>query len=1263
MNLQSPFGRLFARNNKSSSARRSRKSPRHKAFRTALRLEPLEERKLLAVLDLFTPGASGILNDATFQEVIGGGSSGSGVYNTFVQIQAGTNDFDSNSNTEQGVNYDRSGALGPTQSAQYDENNSGPHNRFLDLSEVPIIEIGNQLFREINLDINQLNNRPYLSLDSLMVSVADSGNLQQSPAPTPPALDYDPTFGGSATLVYDMDGGPEGDNTLRMLSDNILDNGSGKGDVSVLIPNSQFADAIRDNEYTTPFVYLFSAFGFTDPAAEGDSVPVDTEFYTNDGFEEWATETPTPAPLIHMLKSTTYDDQVGDGLGIPEGSDIGWVYEVTNIGTFPLSNITVTDDQGVTPVFESGDINDNNILDIGETWIYTATGTAISAHLGTYNNIGTATGDHFPEESPMETITDSDPSSYTPTDVAPTLIVDKTGPASIEANVDMGVTYTVTITTTSDIIDPLTITSIDDDVSGNLLAIAVAQNGGSPIILDTDPSTATPDSFTFTFTDTLNLDIDEEHTNVVTVIGEDDEESEATDDDDHTVTGEDQLPEINLVKQVDPDSVREGGVGGDQVTYTYTLTNTSPSGIFDPLSDVTLTDTDGTPVFVSGDDGDDLLEVGEIWVYTLTITPPPQNAGTTHTNTAEVTGKDDEDNTASDEDTATITYDDVLPAIQVLKSADPTSVPEGGVGSQSVTYTYLVTNTSDAGVADPLSGVTLTDTDGTPVFQSGDDGDGLLEVGEIWVYTLTVTPPAQNAGTTHTNTATATGTDDENNTATDDDSETIDYTDVLPAIDILKEADLDIVPVPGGMVTYTFTITNTSDASTDPLEITSLIDDAGDGFDGLPPGGNDIDLLPAAEAAFVADGGTLVDQNGDLDPGIVLAAGESFSFGFTLTFTIADLGPYTNTVTVVGVDDEDNETTATDDETITIIKPSELTNTSYCSFDFDPDLPGSQFRLLYVMESGAEYRLNASNPGQFYYNVFVPGTPGEATVVDIDIPFPFVTQGAVSIHVYDSFDIEAIIMPDGSDGQCYTPIGDVTGDFTIDTQSGSTSANGSEIIVLDDYSPQDIGSTQSITVSGNIPDTGWMYVTVHLDYDLKRTSGWTRDPADPETAVNAGLGVTLAEPQNYDFAFAAGLLGDSETGQSVNNFKKGQGALVMVTDESDSPVSNVQVEMYDPMGGLIDSQITDEDGWLYFQYKHKGKAATYTVSLPDYDLEQSFTLKANRFVLLDFQVSTLAAAADQALLAWLESESSDSDETDDLLTSQMADELAMMLVE
>ena len=48
----------------------------------------------------------------------------------------------------------------------------------------------------------------------------------------------------------------------------------------------------------------------------------------------------------------------------------------------------MTDNQaGVTPAFSSGDTNNNSKLDLSETWIYTASGTAIT---GSYSNTGTA---------------------------------------------------------------------------------------------------------------------------------------------------------------------------------------------------------------------------------------------------------------------------------------------------------------------------------------------------------------------------------------------------------------------------------------------------------------------------------------------------------------------------------------------------------------------------------------------------------------------------------------------------------------------------------------------------------------------------------------------------------------------------------------------------------------------------------------------------------------------------------------------------------
>ena len=113
-----------------------------------------------------------------------------------------------------------------------------------------------------------------------------------------------------------------------------------------------------------------------------------------------------------------------------------------------------------------------------------------------------------------------------------------------------------------------------------------------------------------------------------------------------------------------------------------------------------------------------------------------------------------------------MTYTNAAPAIGVVKTRQPDLGIVGLGGSQAVTYTYAVTNTGAAAGADPLSGVTLVDTDGTPTLVSDGDGDALLEAGETWIYTLTVTVTAGNVGGSHTNTATATALDDEGLPAT-----------------------------------------------------------------------------------------------------------------------------------------------------------------------------------------------------------------------------------------------------------------------------------------------------------------------------------------------------------------------------------------------------------------------------------------------------------------------------------------------------------------
>jgi hypothetical protein len=67
------------------------------------------------------------------------------------------------------------------------------------------------------------------------------------------------------------------------------------------------------------------------------------------------------AGLINIQKSIMATD---DGT-------VTYLYEVTNVGDTPQSNVYVIDDEVDVITYMSGDTNGNNMLDPGETWLYT----------------------------------------------------------------------------------------------------------------------------------------------------------------------------------------------------------------------------------------------------------------------------------------------------------------------------------------------------------------------------------------------------------------------------------------------------------------------------------------------------------------------------------------------------------------------------------------------------------------------------------------------------------------------------------------------------------------------------------------------------------------------------------------------------------------------------------------------------------------------------------------------------------------------------
>ena len=92
----------------------------------------------------------------------------------------------------------------------------------------------------------------------------------------------------------------------------------------------------------------------------------------------------TCGPAITIVKKTNgTDNDVAPGPTVAVGSTVTWTYLVTNTGNVPLTNVIVTDNQGVTVSCPA------TTLASGDSMTCTATGAAVA---GQYTNIGSVTG-------------------------------------------------------------------------------------------------------------------------------------------------------------------------------------------------------------------------------------------------------------------------------------------------------------------------------------------------------------------------------------------------------------------------------------------------------------------------------------------------------------------------------------------------------------------------------------------------------------------------------------------------------------------------------------------------------------------------------------------------------------------------------------------------------------------------------------------------------------------------------------------------------
>ena len=202
------------------------------------------------------------------------------------------------------------------------------------------------------------------------------------------------------------------------------------------------------------------------------------------------------------------------------------------------------------------------------------------------------------------------------------------------------VEFTVVIENLSHPTDPVTITSLVDDIHGDL-------NGQGTCSV---PQLIQPgESYTCVFTALVSGNAGDSETDTVTASGTDDEGTPVSDDDDATVDVVGVPPVIEVTKTADPVQVFEPG---EEVEFTVVIENLSNPT--DPVTITSLVDD------VHGDlNGQgtcsvpQLIQPGESYtcVFTATVSGV---AGESETDTVTASGTDDEGTPVSDEDDATV---------------------------------------------------------------------------------------------------------------------------------------------------------------------------------------------------------------------------------------------------------------------------------------------------------------------------------------------------------------------------------------------------------------------------------------------------------------------------------------------------------------------------------------------------------------------------------------------------------------------------------
>jgi large repetitive protein len=465
------------------------------------------------------------------------------------------------------------------------------------------------------------------------------------------------------------------------------------------------------------------------------------------------------------------------------GQSISYSYLVTNSGNVSLAGpVTVTDDKATVTcpaVSTVGNLNAN--LDPGESITCTASYSVTQADLnsGSVTNVATAHAAGVNSNQDTETVTAVQ---------TKTLSLDKSATPSTYSTVGQSISYSYLVTNTGNVplAGPVTVT--DDKATVACPAVSTVGNLNSD--LDPGESITCTASYSVTQADLNSGSV----TNVATAHAAGVNSNQDTE----TVTAV-QTKTLSLVKSATPSTY---SAVGQSISYGYVVTNTGNVRLAGPVTVADDKATVSCPALSTVGNNDSFLDPGEAVTCSASysITQADLNSGSV-TNVAKASA----DGIDSNEDTETVTAVQ-RKTLSLVKSATPSTYSTVG---QSISYSYVVTNTGNVSLAGP---VTVADDKATvtcPAVSTVGNLNGSLDPGESITCTASysITQADLNSGSvTNVAKASADGID------SNEDTETVTAVQ-RKTLSLVKSATPSTYSAVGQSISYSYVVTNTGNVS------------------------------------------------------------------------------------------------------------------------------------------------------------------------------------------------------------------------------------------------------------------------------------------------------------------------------------------------------------------------------------------------------------------------------------------------------------------